>query len=196
MQRVFCSDAAQSRAATARQPKSVILVFLTGAPSHLDTFDMKPDAPSEVRGEFKSIATKLPGLTVCEHLPHLAARADKYAVVRSSAHRENNHLVATHHRSTGHPQPGAFFDKIASRDDWPSYASTLNYCRPRHDGIPSGVELADVSHGGPAQLAGTARRFPRPRYDPWQITSDPNKRDFRVDSLRLSPGMEIVHSTQ
>ncbi len=91
-----------------RKAKSVILVFLTGAPSHIDTFDLKPDAPSEVRGEFKPIATKVPGLLVGEHLPRLAAHADKYAVVRSLAHRENNHLMATHHLLTGHLQPGRF----------------------------------------------------------------------------------------
>src|SRR5207248_6042041 len=124
-----------------RKAKSVLIVFLTGAPSHLDTFDMKPDAPVEVRGQFKPIATKVPGLFVCEHLPLLAARADRYAVVRSLAHRENNHLVATHHVLTGYPQPGAFFDKVASRTDWPCYSAGLNYLRPRGDGLPSGVNL-------------------------------------------------------
>ncbi|HLN32822.1 MAG TPA: DUF1501 domain-containing protein [Gemmataceae bacterium] len=190
-QRSLASDTVQSNARVSRKPNSVILVFLTGAPSHLDTFDMKPDAPAEVRGEFKAIATKLPGLTVCEHLPHLAARADKYAVVRSLAHGQNNHLVATHHLLTGHAQPGAFFDKIASRDDWPSYASTLNYCQPRHDGIPSGVNLPTYLMEGPLNWPGQHAGFLGPRYDPWQITSDPNKRDFRVDSLRLTPGMEV-----
>ena len=67
----------------------------------------------------------------------LAARADKYAIVRSLAHRENNHLVATHHVLTGHPQPGAFFDKVASRDDWPSYASALAYAKPVVRGGPA-----------------------------------------------------------
>src|SRR5580765_1357071 len=86
-----------AKAAETRTPKSVIIVFLTGAPSHLDTFDMKPDAPAEIRGEFRPIATRTPGLIVGEHLPQLAARSDKYAVVRSLSHRENNHLVATHH---------------------------------------------------------------------------------------------------
>src|SRR5262245_46586297 len=78
-----------------RKPKSMILVFLTGAASHIDTFDMKPDAPAEVRGEFKPIPTNVPGLHICEHLPRLAQRANKYALIRSLAHRENNHLVAT-----------------------------------------------------------------------------------------------------
>src|SRR5437660_310892 len=90
-----------------RRARTVVFVYLTGAPSHIDTFDPKPEAPPEVRGEFKPIATKVPGLQVGEHLPRLAARADRYAVVRTLSHRENNHLVATHHVLTGYPQPGA-----------------------------------------------------------------------------------------
>ncbi len=175
-----------------RKPKSMILVYLTGAPSHVDTFDMKPDAPAEIRGEFKPIATKLPGVYVCEHLPRLAARSDKYALVRSLAHRENNHLVATHHLLTGHPQPGAFFDKVASRDDWPSYSSALNNLRPRHDGIPSGVNLPTFLMEGPLIWPGQHAGFLGLRYDPWQITRDPNASDFRVDSLRLSPGLDVL----
>src|SRR6516164_6205440 len=174
-----------------RSPKSVIIVFLTGAASHIDTFDMKPDAPPEIRGEFKPIATKVPGLYICEHLPRLAARADKYALVRSLAHRENNHRVATHHLLTGHPQPGAIFDKIASRDDWPCYSSALDYLRPRQDGVPSGINLPTFLMEGPLVWPGQHAGFLGPRYDPWQITRDPNSSDFRVDSLRLSPGMDV-----
>src|SRR5438874_782588 len=129
--------------------RSVILVFLTGAASHLDTFDMKPEAPAEIRGEFQPIATRTPGLIFSEHLPRLAARSDKFAVVRSLSHRENNHLVATHHVLTGHQQPGAFFDKIASRDDWPCYSSAVNYFRPRSDGLPSGVNVPTFLMEGP-----------------------------------------------
>jgi hypothetical protein len=65
-----------------QKPKSVLLVFLSGAISHIDTFDMKPNAPAEIRGEFQSIATAITGYSICEHLPRLAARANKYAVVR------------------------------------------------------------------------------------------------------------------
>ena len=92
-----------------RRPKSVIMVFLTGAASHLDMFDMKPDAPAEIRGEFRPTATRVPGLHVCEHLPRLAARSDKYAIVRTLSHRENNHLVATHHVLTGPSTAGGVF---------------------------------------------------------------------------------------
>jgi uncharacterized protein (DUF1501 family) len=174
-----------------RKAKFVIIVFLTGAPSHIDTFDMKPDAPAEVRGEFKTIATKVPGLLVGEHLPRLAARADKYAVVRSLAHRENNHLVATHHVLTGYQQPGAFFDKVASRDDWPCYSSGLSHLRPRSDGIPSGVNLPTFLMEGPLTWPGQHAGFLGAKHDPWQITRDPNAADFRVDSVRLAPGLEV-----
>ncbi len=179
----------------ARKAKSVILVFLTGAPSHLDTFDLKPEAPPEIRGEFKPIATRVPGVHVCEHLPRLAARAEKYALVRSLAHRENNHLVATHHVLTGHPQPGAFFDKVASRDDWPCYASALDCLRPRHDGVPSGVNLPTFLVEGPLTWPGQHAGFLGPKHDPWQITRNPNAADFRVDSVTLAPEMEVTRLT-
>jgi hypothetical protein len=175
-----------------RSPKSVIIVFLTGAPSHLDTFDLKPDAPAEIRGEFRPIATSVPGLHVGEHLPRLAARAHKYAIVRTLAHRDNNHLIATHHLLTGHQQPGAFFDKVASRDDWPSYASTLDYLRPRHDGLPSGVNLPTFLMEGPLTWPGQHAGFLGPRHDPWQITRDPGAADFGMDSLRPAAGIDVT----
>jgi len=171
--------------------KSVILVFLTGAPSHIDTFDPKPDAPNEIRGEFGTIATKVPGLRVGEHLPRLASRADKYAIVRSMSHRDNNHLMSTHHVLTGTIQPGAFFDKVASRDDWPSYSSALDYLAPRTDGVPNGVNLPTFLMEGPLTWPGQHAGFLGPKHDPWQLTRDPNKPDFRMDGLRLAPGLEI-----
>jgi hypothetical protein len=171
--------------------KSVIIVFLTGAPSHIDTFDPKPDAPPEIRGDFKTIPSKIAGIQFSELLPGLAARADKFALVRSLAHRENNHLVATHHLLTGHPQPGAFFDKVASRDDWPCYSSALNYLRPQSSGLPSGVNLPTFLVEGPLTWPGQHAGFLGPRHDPWQITRDPNANDFRVENLTLAPGLAI-----
>jgi uncharacterized protein (DUF1501 family) len=171
--------------------KSVIIVFLTGAASHLDTFDPKPDAPSGIRGEFAVQATKVPGLLVCEHLPRLATRADKYAIIRSLSHRENNHLVATHHVLTGAQQPGAFFDKVASRDDWPCYAGALDHLRPRTDGVPCGVNLPTFLMQGPLTWPGQHAGFLGPRHDPWQISADPTSPDFHMDNLRLAPGLEV-----
>jgi uncharacterized protein (DUF1501 family) len=190
-QQALGAETKRSQGKTSHKAKSVILVFLTGAPSHLDTFDPKPDAPPEVRGAFKTVATKVASLHISEYLPRLAARADRYALVRSLAHRENNHLVATHHVLTGHPQPGAFFDKVASRDDWPAYSSALDYLRPRHDGIPSGVNLPTFLMEGPLTWPGQHAGFIGPKHDPWQITRDPNSSAFRVDSVRLAPGIEV-----
>jgi hypothetical protein len=179
------------RPASKPSSKSVILVFLTGAPSHHDTFDMKPDAPAEIRGEFATIKTSVPGLHVCEHLPRLAERADRYAIVRTLAHGDNNHLMSTHMLLTGHEQPGAFFDKIASRDDWPCYSAALDYLRPRRDAIPSGVNLPTFLAASPLTWPGQHAGLLGAEHDPWQITADPNSPDFRVDSLQLAPGIDV-----
>src|SRR5206468_934256 len=107
-----------SRSAARRQ-RSVILIFLTGAPSHLDMFDLKPDAPAEVRGEFKPIASRTVGLRICEHLPRLATRSDKYAVVRSMTHGLPSHEHATHMVLAGIDRMPAGSTHMASRHDWP-----------------------------------------------------------------------------
>lgn len=172
-------------------PKQVIIVFLTGAASHHDTFDMKPAAPPEIRGEFNPISTSVPGLSVCEHLPLLAARAHQYAVVRTLSHNDNNHLMSTHHVLTGTKQPGGFFDKVASRDDWPCYSSGLAYMRPRTDGLPSGVNLPTYLVEGPLTWPGQHAGFLGAKYDPWQIKGDPAKPDFKVDALTLAQGVDV-----
>lgn len=174
-----------------RTPKSVLIVFLTGACSHHDTFDMKPDAPAEIRGEFKPISTSIPGYQICEHLPELAKRADRYAVLRTLSHNDNNHLMSTHHVLTGEIQPGAFFDKVASRDDWPNYSGALSYLRPRTDGLPSGVNLPTFLREGPLTWPGQNAGFLGQSFDPWQITGDPQSADFRVDALTLAPGIDV-----
>lgn len=185
------------RAATAQSPgskqspKSAIIVFLTGAMSHIDTFDPKPDAVKEVRGQYGVIGTKVPGYQVGELLPKLAARADKYAVVRSLAHADNNHTAATHHIITGAKQPGVRFDKPLSRDDWPVFASGLSFLRPRSDGVPTGVTLPTFLQEGPLVWPGQHAGFLGPKHDPLQIRSDPNKSDFKVDNLAPVSGLEI-----
>lgn len=189
--RVQAATSAGSPGKISDKPKSILLVFLTGACSHHDTFDMKPDAPAEVRGEFKPIATSLPNLQVCEHLPRLAERAHKYALLRTLSHNDNNHLMSTHYVLTGELQPGGFFDKVASRDDWPSYSAGCAYARPRKDGIPGGVNLPTFLVEGPLTWPGQHAGFLGAKYDPWQITGDPNKPDFRVSNLTLATGLDV-----
>jgi len=167
--------------------KSVILVFLTGGPSHIDMFDMKPDAPVEIRGDFQPIDTRTPGLAICEHLPRLAAHSDKYALVHSLAHGDNRHLASTHHFLTGQRQ---IVETQESRDAWPCYAAALDFLRPRNDGVPSGVHLPVYLTEGPLTWPGQHAGFLGPLHDPWQIKRDPNAADFHVDGLRLSPGVD------
>lgn len=171
--------------------KHVIIVFQTGAPSHVDTFDMKPAAPEGIRGKFQPVQTNVPGMLVTEHLPHISRHFDKLAVVRSMQHRYNNHLNATHEMLTGHSQPGAFFDKIASRDDYPCFAGALEYARPSSEGVPSGVTLPTFLMEGPLVWPGQHAGFLGPKYDPWLIKNDPNRKDFKVEEVNLPPGIAI-----
>jgi hypothetical protein len=170
--------------------KSLIIVFLTGACSHIDTFDMKPEAPAEIRGQFKPIATTVPGLVVCEHLPKIAARMDRCTLVRSLAHHEDNHLLATHQVLTGMAIPNGIFDQIASRNDWPCYSGALDHFHPRNDGVPTGVNLPTFLMEGPLIWPGQHAGILGSKHDPWQIKQDPNRPDFRVDSLQLAEGRD------
>ncbi|MFN3648280.1 MAG: DUF1501 domain-containing protein [Armatimonadota bacterium] len=187
--------AASAAPAPRGRARAVILVFLTGGPSHLDMFDPKPDSPAEVRGEFGTIPTALPGVRFAEHLPGFAKRLDRLAVVRSMTHKNNGHLPATHWLLTGKAIPGIpehlGVDKIRSRSDWPSYGSALGYFRPRTDGVPSGVHLPTYLQEPPLLWPGQYAGCMGPKYDPWQITDDPNKESFRVDHLSLPAGFGV-----
>lgn len=184
------SSAAESRLATERRAKSVILIFLTGAPSHLDMFDLKPEASAEIRGDFRSIATQTPGMEVCEHLPKLAARSSQYAVVRSMTHGLPSHEHATHMLLTGIDKMPIGSTHMASRSDWPCYASTLDYLRPRRDGIPNGVMLPTYLNNGYG-FSGQDAGFLGAKYDPWHVKQDPNDPKFRVENLSLPVGMTV-----
>ncbi|MDA0591230.1 MAG: DUF1501 domain-containing protein [Planctomycetota bacterium] len=184
------ASAAESRPSHEQRARSVILIFLTGAPSHLDMFDLKPEAPSEVRGTFQPIATNTPGMDVCEHLPKLAARSDKYAVIRSMTHGLPSHEHATHMLLTGIDKMPIGATHMASRNDWPCYASTLDYLRPRHDGIPNGVMLPTYLNNGYG-FSGQDAGFLGAKYDPWHVKQDPNDPTFRVENLSLPVGMTV-----
>lgn len=181
------------------QAKSVLLVMLSGGPSQLDTVDPKPDAPEEVRGEFATIGTKIPGVRFCEHLPRLAQQADRWAILRTMAHREHNHLLATHVALTGRPTPlprgGSDLDRVESRSDFPNFAAALDFVRPRNDGIPSGVSLPNYLIEGPLTWPGQHAGFLGPKHDPWQINGDPNAEGFRMPALSMREGMTAERLT-
>lgn len=173
--------------------KSVLIVLLSGGPSQLDMWDPKPDAPAEVRGEFSTIGTTIPGVAVCEHLPKLAQQTNRWSIVRSLSHGEHNHLLATHVALTGRPTPvprgGSDLDRVESRNDFPNYAAALDYLRPRRDGIPTGVSLPNYLIEGPLTWPGQHAGFMGPKHDPWQINGDPNDAAFKMDSLTLRAGV-------
>jgi len=127
--------------------KGIIMVLLPGGPSHLDMYDLKPDAPVEVRGEFQPIATNVPGLDICELMPRLAGMADRYAVIRSLHGFLDDHN--THWCSTGWeshpPMPSSQVVPGYPSGDWPSLGSVLSrQFGPRVPGVPPSVDLSPI----------------------------------------------------
>src|SRR6478752_6057550 len=140
---------AEGKAAGASRHKSVIMVFLTGGPPHQDMVDLKMDAPVEIRGEFRPISTRVPGIQICEHLPGLAATMDKWAVIRSLVGSEGRHASFQCH--TGWPnaqQPAG---------GWPSFGSYVSKLKGSADpGIPPFVSLSPKMKGRPWSDPGQA----------------------------------------
>lgn len=184
------SSLLDSRAVAAAPPKrakSCILLFMWGGPSHLDTWDLKPDAPAEIRGEFRPIPTRTPGLHISEHFPRLSRQTDKLAVIRSMAHRDLAHLSSVHHLMTGRlaPRPNSDADP-PSRNDTPHVGSMLDKLHPLPPGVPGFVSLPwTVSHpAAPGGLApGQHAGWLGPGYDPFLVSGDPNAPDFRLAGL-------------
>lgn len=159
--KAFAAESALPVARPARA-RSVIFLFLFGGPSQLETFDMKPDAPRELRGPFSPIRSRTPGLLMCEHLPRLASISDKFGVIRTMSHSYNDHSGAAHYIQTGRrwhlPVGGGF---SATPDDWPSMGSMVEYVSQRQ---PGGMERETASYAvvpnwlGRLQDAGQYRR--------------------------------------
>ena len=167
--------------ASAKSPKAkakaVILLHQFGGPSHLDTFDMKPDAPSEYRGEFKPGPTRVPGISICERLPRLAQIADKFTLIRSLPHPMKNHNSAGYYSLTGHAPP---LDDIGCATRWsctPRTVRSWTGSRPEPEGLPTFVSYPHVIRDGyvtPGQHAS----FLGKAHDPFLVTQDPNSPDF------------------
>jgi hypothetical protein len=174
--------------------RSTILIWLTGGPSHIDTWDMKPDAPPEYRGEFKPIATSAPGVRLCEHLPQLARQAHHLAVVNSLGHfnrAPNEHEY--YYNLTGQaPEPGFNLNRKPRASDAPFMGSAVAYSRPAHSYLPSVVSLAHQT-GYPAhnQTGQGAGRL-GPEYDPVHVlTSRQRPLEFLVPNLTLQGAMDV-----
>src|SRR5215469_14308060 len=153
-------NAAQAAGSPLPKPRSVILLFLTGGPSQHDTFDMKPEGPAEFKGEFNPIATRTPGIEICEHLPMLAQRSRHWALVRSLTHTNNGHDTATYMMLTGRSEvPATFRSSRPQSIDWPSIAAIAGYTATRRNNLPPSVVLPEkIYHSNtgvyPGQFAG------------------------------------------
>jgi Protein of unknown function (DUF1501) len=163
-----------------------ILLFLNGGPSHLDMWDMKPNAPEGIRGEFKPIETSLPGYQMCEHLPRLARQMHLATVVRSMNHSVNNsHAAAVYASLTGHDrgeQGGG-----TKSTDHPSLGGIMARLRPTPPTVLPQVHLPYMTKegaGGPPQ-PGFFGGFLGHSYDPLFVLQDPNASDFKVPELTL-----------
>lgn len=152
--------------------KSCILIFNYGGPSHLDTFDLKPDAPAEIRGEFQPIATSVPGVSIGEHLPRLARMANHYAILRSVNHIDNDHAVGAYLALTGYPHPRSRplgIEPPASPQDLPSLGSVVSKLRGTDGSIFSYVTLGDLRHLGHHDSMGQNAGCLGRAYDPFTI---------------------------
>src|SRR4051812_46051330 len=165
---------------------SCIYLFPWGGPPQQDTFDLKPDAPAEVRGEFRPIPTNVPGIQISEKLPRLARLADKYAVVRSLSHPSNNHEPSVYHMLTG--RPGGPTMSVPRnqrrRTDFPNVGSVGSHFAPAGD-LPAAVTVPrPVGHSG-VTYAGTYGGFLGPRHDP--LERAPAKDTTEAASHPLDP---------
>jgi len=171
--------------------KHVIFLHQFGGPSHLDTFDLKPDAPDGIRGEFKPIASAVPGVRVSEHLPRTAKVIGRFAQVRSVHHGMKNHNSAAYYSLTGHVPP---LDDIRLRDTqelYPAYGSTVARLRPADDpAVPTSVAFPHVLRDG-SVTPGQAASFLGKAFDPFFIGQDPNRPDFRLPELSLPEGLPV-----
>ena len=155
--------------------KSVIYVFLSGGLAQQDSFDLKPDAPDNIRGEFQAIATRTPGLQICEHLPQLAQRSHLWSLCRSLTHPSNDHSLGHHIMLTGRSDaPVGFNPSKPGPLDWPSIASVGGAMTPSRNNLPPAVVLPDrLVHYSARVLPGQFAGLMGSRRDPWFIELSP-----------------------
>ena len=185
---------ASAQAVSARsfgRAKRCILLFMWGGPAHQDTWDLKPDAPREVRGEFNEIATNVPGLRICEHFPRIAQRMDRLCLVRSMTHDNGDHTTATHYLLTGEPPPRTT-DK---RAQWPHFGSVLSNLGRGQGALPPFVSMRPKVEGDVPRFVeesqGQFAGWLGPLHDPLTIDADPSRADYRVAETTLHPEISV-----
>jgi hypothetical protein len=184
---IFAEEAARNAKRIARA-KSVIFLFQWGGPSHLETFDMKPDAPSGIRGFHKPMASKADGIQVNSLLPKTAQIMDKVTLIRSVHHTMKNHNSAGYYALTGHAPPSDDQRLKDTPDLFPAYSSVADTMLPASAEVPTSVHLPFVVSDG-TQTPGQFASFLGKGRDPFLVTQDPNAGDFALPELSLPEGI-------
>ncbi|QDU96380.1 DUF1501 domain-containing protein [Lignipirellula cremea] len=193
--------AATGRGGSFGQAKSVIILSLYGGPPHQDTFDMKPDAPQEIRGEFEPIDTSVPGIRICEHLPLLSRLAHRYALVRSITHQDGGHYEALYTCLTGWPCPRRSPSGTPEPTDYPHLGAMMDFVRPAPTATPPFALLGGIHINGIGQDGG----FLGSGFNPLLVSQSADDPDFQPpeglsisseadDALRFSGRQSLLKS--
>ena len=170
--------------------KSVIFLFQWGGPSHIDMFDMKPDAPDGIRGPHRPIASKADGIQVSEKLPRTAQVMDKVALIRSMHHTMKNHNSAGYYALTGHAPPTDDQRLRDSIDLFPAYSSIVDKLAPSGGAMPTAISYPHVIADG-SVTPGQHASFLGKKHDPLLVLQDPNAASFSLPELSLPQGISI-----
>jgi hypothetical protein len=174
----------------APRAKSVIFLYQFGGPSHLDMFDMKPDAPEGFRGPYKPIASSADGIQVCQLLPRTARIMDKVTLIRSMTHTMKNHNSASYYALTGHAPPTDDIRLKDTLDLFPAYGSVVDRLAPSSGEVPTFVSYPYLIRDG-SVTPGQAASFLGKAHDPFFFTQDPAAPDFALPELSLPSDLPV-----
>ncbi len=186
---------AEANAGGNPRAKSVVILFLSGGPSQIDMWDMKPEAPDEIRGTYKPIPTSVPGTHVCEYLPRMAKLAHHYTIVRSMSHHDEDHLRACYWAQTGAELPRVARSGML-RTDRPHCGSILNKVLGQNAKVPSFVTIPEFIHPVGPPRPGQHAGFLGAAYDPYLIDSDPNESNYRPGPIGPEPGSRMTRAAR
>jgi uncharacterized protein (DUF1501 family) len=165
-----------ANAGEAKSDMSLVVVFLKGGLSTIDTWDLKPDAPAEFRGDFRPIATNVPGIQIGEHMPRIAQQMDKFSIIRSFGHNDSNHGPADHYMLTGYHPVAGFNAGLSPNNQRPAHGSIIAKKLGPRNSIPPYVCLPDMHPSGGSAYLG-------PNAAPFTVNGDPNDPGFAVRDI-------------
>jgi hypothetical protein len=184
-------DALGNEAINHARAKSCLIIFMEGGASHIDLWDMKPNAPSQVRGEFQPIATRTPGITLCEHMPLTAPHWHRLAQVRSVTHSITDHNAGSYYALTGRsPVDQGQLIISESPKNFPTYGAVLSALRPSSGDLPGFVHIPEIMSNNGFDIPGELAGFLGAAHDPF-ITGDPSLAGYQTPGLTPQPALTL-----